>query len=152
MCTQPHIRVRDIGSPSVTTLRVFRLHLSVLLPCEWWGRRFLNHSNIEAVLNKRQPGDSPRKTKQALHQFSPMFQLVQVVMPGKKSKVRGRKVITEPEPQLEVGVMNDDEPDVNRSRDAHTNGVFFSLFAVFSVDEVRLLPPAPSCCRACICS
>ena len=48
----------------MTTLRVFRLHLSVLLPCEWWGRRFLNHSNIEAVPNKRQPGDSPRTTKQ----------------------------------------------------------------------------------------
>ena len=42
---------------------VFRLHLSVLLPCEWWGRRFLNHSNIEAVLIKRQPGDSPRTPK-----------------------------------------------------------------------------------------
>jgi len=42
---------------------VFRLHLSVLLPCEWWGRRFLNHSNIETVLIKRQPGDSPRTTK-----------------------------------------------------------------------------------------
>ena len=27
------------------------------------GRRFLNHSNIEAVLIKRQPGDSPRTTK-----------------------------------------------------------------------------------------
>ena len=26
------------------------------------GKRFLNHSNIEAVLNKRQPGDSPRTT------------------------------------------------------------------------------------------
>ena len=24
---------------AVTTLRVFQLHLSVLLPCEWWGRR-----------------------------------------------------------------------------------------------------------------
>jgi len=48
----------------VTTLRVFRLHLSILLPCEWWGRPFLNHSNIEAVSNKRQPGDSPRTTKQ----------------------------------------------------------------------------------------
>ena len=43
----------------MTTLRVFRLHLSVLLPCEWWGRIFLNHSNIEAVLIRRQPGDSP---------------------------------------------------------------------------------------------
>jgi len=30
---------------------------------EWWGRSFLNHSNIEAVPKKRQPGDSPRKTK-----------------------------------------------------------------------------------------
>ena len=48
----------------MTTLRVFRLHLSLLLPREWWGRAFLNHSNIEAVLNKLQPGDSPRKTKQ----------------------------------------------------------------------------------------
>jgi len=47
----------------VTTLMVFRLHLSVLLPCEWWGRIFLNHSKIEAVLIKRQPGDSPRITK-----------------------------------------------------------------------------------------
>ena len=28
------------------------------------GEEFLNHSNIEAVLNNRQPGDSPRKTKQ----------------------------------------------------------------------------------------
>jgi len=28
-----------------------------------WGRRFLNHSNIEAVLNERQPGGSPRTTK-----------------------------------------------------------------------------------------
>ena len=27
------------------------------------GRRFLNHSNIEAAPNKRQFGDSPRKTK-----------------------------------------------------------------------------------------
>jgi hypothetical protein len=36
----------------------------LMLPCEWWGRRFLNHSNIEAVLIKRQPGDSPRTTKQ----------------------------------------------------------------------------------------
>ena len=27
--------------------------------------RFLNHSNIEAVLNKRQPGDSPPKTNQS---------------------------------------------------------------------------------------
>jgi len=26
----------------------------------------LNNSNIDAVLNKRQPGDSPRKTKQQL--------------------------------------------------------------------------------------
>ena len=26
------------------------------------GREFLDHSNIETVLNKRQPGDSPRKT------------------------------------------------------------------------------------------
>jgi len=24
----------------------------ILLPCEWWGRRFLSHSNIEAVRNK----------------------------------------------------------------------------------------------------
>jgi len=38
-------------------------HLSILLPCKWWGRRFLNHSNTEAVLNKRQPGDSPRTNK-----------------------------------------------------------------------------------------
>jgi len=45
--------------------RVIWLYLSVLLPCEWWMRSFLNHSNIEAVPNKRQPGDSPRKTKQA---------------------------------------------------------------------------------------
>jgi len=45
---------------------LFRLHLSVLLPCEWWRRRFLNHSNIEAVLIKRQPGDSPRTTKPSL--------------------------------------------------------------------------------------
>ena len=43
---------------------VFRLHLSVMLPCEWWRRRFLNHSNIETVPNRRQPGDTPRKTKQ----------------------------------------------------------------------------------------
>jgi len=35
----------------VTTLGVFRLHLSVLLP------------NIETVPKKRQPGDSPPKTK-----------------------------------------------------------------------------------------
>jgi hypothetical protein len=45
---------------------VFRLHLFVVLPCEWWGRTFLNHSNIEAVPNRRQPGDSPRTTKQTL--------------------------------------------------------------------------------------
>jgi len=57
------------GMLAVTTLRVFRLHLSVLFPCEWWGRKFLNHSNIEAVLIKRQPGDSLRKTKQVLDQF-----------------------------------------------------------------------------------
>ena len=50
----------------MTTLRVFRLHLSALLPCEWWGRKFLNDSNIEAVLIKRQPGDSPRTTKDTL--------------------------------------------------------------------------------------
>ena len=43
--------------------RVFWLHLSALLPCEWWGRRFLNHSNIEAVPNKRQPGNYSRTTK-----------------------------------------------------------------------------------------
>jgi len=42
---------------------VCRLHLSVLLPCKWWGSIFLNDSNIEAVPNKRQPGDSPRTTK-----------------------------------------------------------------------------------------
>jgi len=47
----------------VTTLGVFQIHLSVLLPCEWWGGGVLNHSNIEAVLIKRQPGDSPRTTK-----------------------------------------------------------------------------------------
>ena len=29
------------------------------------GEEFLNHSNIKAVPNKRQPGDSPRTTKQA---------------------------------------------------------------------------------------
>ena len=51
---------------AVTTLGLFRLHISVLLPCEWWGRVFLNHSNIEAVLIKRQPGDSPRTTKPIL--------------------------------------------------------------------------------------
>ena len=45
----------------MTTLSVFRLHLYVLFLCEWWGRRFLNHSNIEAVLIKRQPGDSPEQ-------------------------------------------------------------------------------------------
>jgi len=28
---------------------------------------FLNHSNIEVVPNKRQPGDSPRTTKQTNH-------------------------------------------------------------------------------------
>jgi len=50
----------------VTTLRVFWLDLSILLSCEWWGRRFLNHSNIEAVLNKRLPGDSPQKTNQSI--------------------------------------------------------------------------------------
>ena len=55
--------MRTKNTLAVTTLRVFRLHLSVLLPCEWWGRRFLHHSNIEAVLNKRQSGDSPRTTK-----------------------------------------------------------------------------------------
>jgi len=48
----------------VTTLGVFRLHLSVLLPYEWWGRIFLNHYNLEAVLNKQQHGDSPRTAKQ----------------------------------------------------------------------------------------
>ena len=48
----------------MTILKVFQLYLSILLPCEWWGRIFLNHSNIEAVPNKRQPGDSPRTTKQ----------------------------------------------------------------------------------------
>jgi len=31
------------------------------------GEVFLNHSNIEAVLNKRQPGDSPWKTKTNNH-------------------------------------------------------------------------------------
>ena len=53
----------------MTTLRVFRLHHSVLFPCEWWGRwrRFLNRSNIETVSNKRQPGDSPQTTK---HRFA----------------------------------------------------------------------------------
>ena len=42
------------------------IYISVLLLCEWWGEVgwFLNHSNIEDVLNKRQPGNSPRKTKQ----------------------------------------------------------------------------------------
>jgi len=40
-----------------------RLHLSVLLPCEWWGRDdILNYSNIEAVLIRQQPGDTPRNT------------------------------------------------------------------------------------------
>ena len=57
----------DVKNPlmtlTVTTLRVFRLHLSVLLPFEWWERGFLNHSNKEAVLIKRQPGDSLRTTK-----------------------------------------------------------------------------------------
>jgi len=52
-----------LPSLAVTNLRVFRLHLSVLLLCEWWGRKFLNHSNIETVLIKRQPGDSSRTTK-----------------------------------------------------------------------------------------
>jgi len=28
------------------------------------GKGFLSHSNIEAVPHKRQPGDSPRTTKQ----------------------------------------------------------------------------------------
>jgi len=40
---------------------IFRPHLSVLLPCEWWGRRFLKYFNTEAVPNKRQPEDSLRK-------------------------------------------------------------------------------------------
>ena len=31
------------------------------------GEEFLNHSNIEAVLIKRQPGDSPRTTKPNQH-------------------------------------------------------------------------------------
>ena len=37
--------------------------------CEWWGMSFLNHSNIEAVPNKRQPGDSPRTTKQLIERL-----------------------------------------------------------------------------------
>ena len=45
---------------AVTIRWVFRLQVSVLLPSEWWWK-FLSHSNIEAVLNKRQPGDSSRK-------------------------------------------------------------------------------------------
>jgi len=57
--------LRTYNTLTVTTLGVFRLHLSVLLPCEWWGRVGLNHPNIEAVLIKRQPGDYTRKTKQA---------------------------------------------------------------------------------------
>ena len=44
----------------MTTLGVFRLHLSVLLSCEWWGR-ITTTPNIEAVPNKRQPGDSPEQ-------------------------------------------------------------------------------------------
>jgi len=65
----------------VTTLRVFWLHLSILLPCEWWGRRFLNHLNIEAVPNKWQSRDSPRKTKQyeAVLQFL-MITLIQTCL------------------------------------------------------------------------
>ena len=56
--------VGTFNTLAVTTLRVYQLHLSVLLPREWWGKRFLNHSNIEVVLNKQQPGESPRKTNQ----------------------------------------------------------------------------------------
>ena len=58
-------RVRKTPCQWPCTLGVFRFHLSVLVPCQWWGRIFLNHSNTEAVLNKRQPGDSHRKTKQS---------------------------------------------------------------------------------------
>ena len=60
--------LRTQSTQAVTTLRVFRLHLSVLLPREWWGRRFLNQSNIEAVPNKRSPVVSPRKTNQPITQ------------------------------------------------------------------------------------
>ena len=33
---------RKLNTLAVTILRVFCLHLPILLPCEWWGRGFLN--------------------------------------------------------------------------------------------------------------
>ena len=64
------LNVRWLNFPAETNLRVFRLHLSVLLPCgRWW--RFHKHSIIEAVPNKRQPGDSPRNANQADIDFEP---------------------------------------------------------------------------------
>jgi len=46
---------------------------NILLPCEWWGRRFLNHSCIDAVLIKRHPGDSPRTTKPTMEYISELY-------------------------------------------------------------------------------
>ena len=60
----------------------FWLHLSVLLPCEWWVRRFLNHSNIEAVPNKRQPGGFSPKNKTNNKQTQRMRVKGQTRVPG----------------------------------------------------------------------
>ena len=47
---------------AVTTLMVFQLHLSTLLPCESWAVRYSQPLQHEAVLTKQQPGDFRRNT------------------------------------------------------------------------------------------
>jgi len=46
-------------------------------PVSGGGRIFLNHSNIEDVLNKWQPGDYPRKTKHGLNLWMCLILLCQ---------------------------------------------------------------------------
>lgn len=36
--------MKNLDTLAVTTYRVFGLHLSILLHCEWWGGDINNHS------------------------------------------------------------------------------------------------------------